>query len=252
MRFDVVTIFPDFFSSPLSAGLLGKAMAAGGVEVVVHDLRNWAPDPHRKVDDETFGGGAGMVMTPGPLVLATRQIDRGGARVVILSPSGRVFDQSLAGELAREEQVILLCGRYEGIDERVPAILGAEEVSIGDFVLTGGETASLAVIESVSRLSERFMGNAESLTEESFSAGSSGLLEYPQYTRPAEFEGHGVPEVLRSGDHEEIRRWRRSQSIRRTFERRPDLLRRADLSDEERNMVETWRRGPSRDRGSMS
>lgn len=241
MRFDVVTIFPEFFNSPLSAGLLGKALAAGGIEVMVHDLREWAPGPHRKVDDETFGGGAGMVMTPGPLVKAIREIDGGEARVVILSASGRLFDQSMAGELSREPQVILVCGRYEGIDDRVGTILGAEEVSVGDFVLTGGETASLAVIESVARLGEKFLGNSASLSEESFSPGSSGLLEYPQYTRPAEFEGEEVPEVLRSGNHEEIRRWRRLQSLRRTLERRPELLARADLSDEERVMIEGWR-----------
>jgi len=241
MRLDVVTIFPDFFDSPLSAGLLGKALSAGGIEVIVHDLRQWAGEPHRKVDDETFGGGAGMVMTPGPLVKAVREIDGGEARVVILSASGRLFDQSMAGELAQERQVILVCGRYEGIDDRVRTILGAEEVSVGDFVLTGGETASLAVIESVARLGEKFLGNADSLSEESFSPGSSGLLEYPQYTRPAEFEGEEVPEVLRSGNHEEIRRWRRTQSLRRTFERRPELLARADLSDGERDMIESWR-----------
>jgi tRNA (guanine37-N1)-methyltransferase len=237
MRIDVVTIFPEFFASPLETGLLGKAIESGALVVQVHDLRSWADNPNHKVDDEAFGGGAGMVMTPGPVVEAVRSINKGGAVVILLTPSGKKLDQLGAARLATGEQLILICGRYEGIDQRVVEILEAEEMSIGDFVLTGGEAAALAIIESVSRLIPGYLGNAESLDEESFSAG---LLEYPQYTRPAAFEGLHVPDVLRSGNHAEIRRWRREQSLRRTWERRPDLLEEADLTDGEREEIRRW------------
>lgn len=238
MRFDVITIFPEAFTGPMSAGLIGKAIEAGVVEVGVHDLRDWAPGPHRKVDDEPFGGGPGMVMTPGPIVAAVEEARRPGGRTVVLSASGDLFTQQQAERFARDPQLVLVCGRYEGIDARVAQVLGAEELSIGDFVLSGGETAALVVIDAVARLAPGVLGNIGSLVEESF---ASGLLEHPHYTRPAEFMGLEVPEVLRSGDHAAVARWRREQSLRRTFERRADLLEKADLSPEERALVERWR-----------
>lgn len=250
MRFDVVTIFPEAYASPLCVSLIGKAIEAGILEVGVHDLRQWGAGPHRKVDDTPFGGGAGMVMTPGPLVAAVEAVRRPGGRVLLLSASGRRFDQAMATELASgltaglaaggdpEGQVVLLCGRYEGMDERVGALVGADAVSIGDFVLAGGDAAALVVIEAVARLVPGVLGNLDSLAQESF---TGGLLEYPQYTRPAEIGGLAVPEVLLSGDHGRIARWRREQGLRRTFEQRPDLLDAADLSSEERARVASWR-----------
>jgi len=231
VRFDLVTIFPEAFDSPLRVSLLGKAIDSGLVEVEVHDLRRWGQGVHRKVDDQPFGGGAGMIMAPGPLVEAIRSVRRPGGRVLLLSAAGRVFDHALAAELAGEQQVVLVCGRYEGVDERVAALVGAETISIGDFVLAGGESAAVVVIEAVARLVPGVLGNLESLAEESF---TGGLLEYPQYTRPAVLEGQRVPEVLLSGDHGRIARWRREQALRRTFELRPELLVPAELSDEER------------------
>jgi tRNA (guanine37-N1)-methyltransferase len=263
VRFDVVTIFPEALRSPLEVGLLGRALESGLVEVRIHDLRDWAPGPHRKVDDEPFGGGAGMVMAPGPIVDAVESLlepdgpdgpgepgerderrERGG-RVLLLTAAGRPLDDRLVRALAGARQVVLVCGRYEGIDDRVGAVLGADEVSIGDFVLLGGEVAAMAVIEAVARHVPGVLGNASSLEEESF---GSSLLEYPQFTRPAEFRGIEVPPVLVSGDHGRVARWRREQALRRTAERRPDLLDRADLTPEERRMVEEWRSsrsGPS-------
>jgi tRNA (guanine37-N1)-methyltransferase len=238
MRFDVVTIFPELFESPLRVSLLGRAIEAGVVEVGIHDLRDWGVGPHRKVDDQPFGGGAGMVMAPGPLVAAVASVRIPEARVILLSAAGRRFDQSLAAELAATGQVVLVCGRYEGIDDRVPGLVGGELVSLGDFVLAGGEAAALVVIEAVARLVPGVLGNAGSLAEESFAEG--GLLEYPQYTRPAEVAGHAVPEVLLSGDHGRVARWRREQSLRRTFDLRPELLAGADLTETERGLVAAW------------
>jgi tRNA (guanine37-N1)-methyltransferase len=238
MRFDVVTIFPEAMRSPLEAGLLGKALESGLVEVAVHDLRDWAPGPHRKVDDEPFGGGAGMVMAPGPIVDAVEAVRGPGAEVVLLTAAGRPLDDPLVRRLAGAAQVVLVCGRYEGIDDRVRTVLGAEEVSIGDFVLLGGEVAAMAVIEAVARHVPGVLGNASSLEEESF---ASGLLEYPQFTRPAAFRGLEVPPVLVSGDHGRVARWRREQALRRTLDRRPDLLEKARLTPEERRLVDEWR-----------
>ena len=242
MRFDVVTIFPEVYESPLRVSLVGKAIAGGLLEVGIHDLRAWGQGPHRKVDDTPFGGGAGMVMTPGPVAAAVEAVRQPAGRVVLLSAAGRRFDQRLAAELAAEEQVVLICGRYEGMDDRVAGLVGAEAVSIGDFVLAGGDVAALVVIEAVARLVPGVLGNLDSLTEESF---TGGLLEYPQYTRPAEIGGLKVPEVLLSGDHEQIAKWRRRQRLRRTFEQRPDLIDAAidasELSGEERDLVAAWR-----------
>jgi tRNA (guanine37-N1)-methyltransferase len=227
---DIVTIFPGFFASPLATGLLGKAGERGLIQVRLQDLRTWASDRHRSVDDAPFGGGAGMVMAPGPWfeALDTLQAE-GPAHVVLLAPDGRRFDQTAAARLAGEPRLVLCCGRYEGIDERVRTRVD-EALSIGDFVLAGGEAAALVVLDAVARLVPGVMGNADSAADESFAAG---LLEYPQYTRPAVYRGLEVPAVLRSGDHGAIARWRRAQAVERTRRRRPDLLDRAAPGEEE-------------------
>jgi tRNA (guanine37-N1)-methyltransferase len=228
---DVVTIFPEFFDSPLHTGLLGRAGERGLVRVRRHDLRAWASDRHRSVDDAPFGGGAGMVMLPGPWFEALDALlAEGPAHIVLLAPDGRRFDHATAARLAREPRLVLCCGRYEGIDERVRSRVD-EVLSIGDFVLAGGETAALVVLDAVARLVPGVMGNAASAADESF---AEGLLEYPQYTRPAVYRGLEVPAVLRSGDHGAIARWRRAQAVERTRRLRPDLLGRADPADRRR------------------
>lgn len=221
MRIDVVTLFPGLFEAPLSAGRLGKAIAGGVVEVGVHDLRQHGLGRHRSVDDAPYGGGAGMVMRPEPLFAAVEALEAPGAHVVLLGPRGRVLDQATCARLSRYGRIVLICGRYEGVDERVAEHLCDEEISIGDYVLSGGELPALVVIEAVTRLVPGVLGNAESLASESHVAGR---LEHPHYTRPAVFRGHPVPEVLLSGDHEAIARWRERESERITRERRPDLL----------------------------
>jgi tRNA (guanine37-N1)-methyltransferase len=226
IRFDVLTIFPRFFDSPLSESLLGKARDKGIVEVFVHDLRSFAPGPHRKVDDEAYGGGPGMVMTA-PVVADAIEGVRAAAgrppgRTVLLTPRGERFDHALATEVAGWEKVLLVCGRYEGIDERVAEEgLYDREISLGDFVLSGGEVAALAVIEASARLQPGFVKEAESVENDSF---FRGLLDYPHYTRPREWRGRSVPEVLLSGHHEQIRKWREEQARELTRRRRPDLL----------------------------
>ncbi len=230
MLVDIVTIFPAYFASPLAAGLLGKAGERGLVQVHLHDLRTWAADRHHSVDDAPFGGGAGMVMLPGPWFEALDALQADGpAHVVLLAPVGRRFDQATATRLAGEPRLVLCCGRYEGVDERVRSRVD-EVLSIGDFVLAGGEAAALVVLDAVARLVPGVMGNAASAADESFAAG---LLEYPQYTRPAVYRGLEVPAVLRSGDHGAIARWRHDQAVERTRRLRPDLLDRAGPSDEE-------------------
>jgi tRNA (guanine37-N1)-methyltransferase len=227
---DIVTIFPGYFASPLATGLLGKAGERGLLQVRLHDLRAWAADRHRSVDDAPFGGGAGMVMLPGPWFEALDALQADGpAHVVLLAPDGHRFDQATAARLAREPRLVLCCGRYEGIDERVRTRVD-EVLSIGDFILAGGEPAALVVLDAVARLVPDVMGNAASAAEESFAAG---LLEYPQYTRPAVYRGLEVPAVLRSGDHGAIARWRHAQALERTRRLRPDLLERADPGDRE-------------------
>ena len=232
MRFDVITIFPELFESPLQVSLVGKAIDGGLLEVEVHNLRNWAPHPHRKVDDAPFGGGAGMVMAPGPVVDAVEEVRRPGGRVIQLSASGEPLTQAMAAELAQQNQLVLVCGRYEGMDDRIQEILGSQEVSIGEYVLAGGELAALVLIEAIARLVPGVLGNEVSLAEESF---TGGLLEYPQYTRPADFRGHKVPDVLLSGNHKLIADWRRQESLRRTQRYRPALLEGLNLSPEELN-----------------
>ena len=223
MRVDVVTIFPEFFSGPLEASLLGKARARGLVEVALHDLRDQTTDPHRTVDDEPYGGGVGMVMKPEPWYASVEAIDGWEkARRILLSPAGRRLDQELVRELSEEPHLILLCGRYEGVDERVAQGLATDEISIGDYVIAGGEAASIVLIDAVARLVPGVVKEPASVEEESF--GPSGLLDYPHYTRPPEFRGMRVPDVLLSGNHAEIESWRHKQALERTKRRRPDLL----------------------------
>jgi tRNA (guanine37-N1)-methyltransferase len=222
MRIDVFTIFPALVEPWLDASLIGKARRAGVLDLRVHDLRSLASDPHRSVDDATFGGGPGMVLAPEP-VFAAVESAAPPRPLYLLSPGGRPFDQRWAGELAAGQGFSLLCGRYEGVDQRIVDHLVDEEMSVGDFVLAGGEVAALAVVEAVGRLVPGVMGNIGSAEEETF---ADGLLEYPHYTRPASFRGWTVPEVLRSGDHARVARWRKAQALARTRARRPDLLER--------------------------
>ncbi|MFP3900885.1 MAG: tRNA (guanosine(37)-N1)-methyltransferase TrmD [Acidimicrobiia bacterium] len=234
MRIDVFTIFPAMVEHFADQSLIGKARAAGTLEVRVHDLRSCATDPHRSVDDAPFGGGAGMVLAPEPLFAAVEHVDP-PRPLLHLGPAGRRFDQAAARELAGLDGFSLLCGRYEGVDERVREHLCDGELSIGDVVLAGGEVAAMVVIEAVGRLVPGVLGNVSSAEDESF---SEGLLEYPHYTRPADFRGWTVPEVLRSGDHGRIARWRRAQALWRTVTRRPDLIEaRGGLSDEDRALL---------------
>ena len=221
MRIDVFTIFPEIFESPLRASLLGRAIEQGIADVDVHDIRDHTTDKHRQVDDESFGGGPGMVMKPEPLFSAVESLGESRGRVILLSPAGRRLDQDLVKELAAEEHLVLICGRYEGVDERVVEGLPAEEVSIGDYVLSGGEVPALALIEAVTRLLPGVVGRTESVERDSF---EEGILDHPHYTRPREFRGMQVPEVLVSGDHAAIERWRRDAAIAKTARNRPDLL----------------------------
>lgn len=226
MRIDVLTIFPEYFSGPLNASLLGKARAAGLVQVTAHDLRDWAVDRHRTVDGLPYGGGAGMVMKPEPFFDAVEGLYgsiEARPRTVMLTPRGRPLQQPLVAEFAGEPALTILCGRYEGVDERVHTGLATDEVSIGDFVLAGGEAAAVVLVEAVTRLVPGVMGNESSATDESF---ASGLLEHPQYTRPPTYRGMAVPEVLRSGDHARVAAWRHEQAVARTAATRPDLYER--------------------------
>jgi len=238
LRIDVVTIFPRMLREPLADGIVGRACAAGLVELRIHDLRDHSDDRHRSVDDAPFGGGPGMVMKAEPFARALEAIrtEAGPAReaVVLLSPRGRRFDQQAARRFASLERLVLLCGRYEAIDERVAESLATEELSLGDFVLTGGETAALAVAEASVRLLPGALGDGASAGDDSFEAG---LLDWPHYTRPAEWRGARVPEVLLSGDHAKIRAWRRRESLRATRERRPELFAAASLTREDQELV---------------
>jgi len=237
MKFDVVTIFPRMIEAGLAEGVVGRGIEKGLVDVRVHDLRVFTSDRHRTVDDVPYGGGPGMVMKVEPFVraLETIRADRGtpGA-VVLLSPQGRRFDQVEAGRLRALDHVVLLCGRYEGIDERVREMVATEELSIGDFVVSGGETPALVVIDAVSRLVPGVVGDQESVEQDSF---AQGILDHPHYTRPAEYAGRRVPDVLLSGHHAEVRRWRMKQALRRTLERRPDLIDEGVLSGEQLDLL---------------
>lgn len=221
MRIDVLTIFPGMFASPLRESLLGKAIETGRVEVRVHDIRDFTDDRHRQVDDEPFGGGPGMVMMAEPVLRAAESLGEGDRRHILLSPAGRPLDQALVKELAAEPWLVLVCGRYEGVDERVVQALPAEELSIGDYVLSGGEIPALVVIEAVTRLVPGVVGREESLAAESF---EQGVLDHPHYTRPQELRGMRVPGALISGDHAGIEEWRRRAAEEKTRRNRPDLL----------------------------
>jgi tRNA (guanine37-N1)-methyltransferase len=222
VRIDVVTIFPGIFESPLRESLLGRAIESGLVDVRVHDLRDATTDKHRQVDDESYGGGPGMVMKPEPVFAAVETLGAGERRTLLLSPAGRRLDQALVRELAAEPWLVLICGRYEGVDERVVEGIPAEEVSIGDYVVAGGEVPALVVLEAVTRLIPGVIGREESHEQDSF--GHDGLLDHPHYTRPAEFRGMQVPQTLLSGNHAEIERWRREAALEKTRRNRPDLL----------------------------
>lgn len=263
MRFDIITIFPGFFDSPLDYGILKRARMAGLVDVSTHDLRNFTHDRHRTVDDRPFGGGEGMVLKPGPIydAVASLGVSPKSERqpeketVILLSAQGRPFTQTIAQELAATERVVIICGRYEGVDERVNEMLCDREISIGDYVLSGGELAAAVIVDAVVRLLPGALGNPDSSRFESFGAedtpeqadttdgpprstyGAGGLLDYPHYTRPAEFRGVAIPDALRGGDHEAIRRWRRRMALEKTMRNRPDLLDRITISDEDREIL---------------
>jgi len=225
MIFHILTIFPDFFAGPLQHGVVAKAAEAGLIRIHIHDLRNWTHDRHRTVDDRPFGGGEGMLLKPGPIFDAVETVwpeRRPAQRVVLLSAQGQRFDQQAARRLTGYQELFLICGRYEGVDERVAEHLADEELSVGDFVLSGGELAAAMVVDCVARLQPGVLGNQDSAIQESF--GESGLLDCPQYTRPADFRGWKVPEVLLNGNHEQIRRWRQEAARAKTARNRPDLL----------------------------
>jgi tRNA (guanine37-N1)-methyltransferase len=268
MRFDILTIFPNFFAGPLDHGILSRAIATGTVEVAMHDLRDFTQDRHRTVDDRPFGGGEGMVLKAQPIFDCVESLagiaaktERDGTRqsVILLSAQGKRFTQVAAHRLATLERVVLICGRYEGVDERVCELLADEELSIGDYVLSGGELAAAVVLDATARLLPGVLGHADSARYESFgladadlaaaaddlkpdgvprsTCGAGGLLDYPHYTRPAEFRGLTIPEVLAGGDHAAIRRWRRQMALEKTWRNRPDLLANAALSDEDREFL---------------
>ncbi len=250
MRIDVLTTFPEMFAPVLGASIIKRAQDAGIVTVAVHDLRRWTTDRHKTTDDAPFGGGAGMVMKPEPFFAAVEELGRSlppappvrrelapaqsSAEIILLTPQGTPFTQPLARDLSARQHLILLCGHYEGVDERVREHLATKEISIGDYVLTGGELPAMVLIDAVTRLLPGALGAEDGACSDSF---AERLLEYPQYTRPAEFRGWKVPEVLLSGNHEQIRKWRRRQMLRRTLERRPDMLEGAGLTEEDRALL---------------
>jgi tRNA (guanine37-N1)-methyltransferase len=272
MRFDILTIFPDFFTSILSHGVMRRALVQGQVSVACHDLRDFTHDRHRTVDDRPFGGGEGMVLKPEPITEALESLSLAPKRerdtrrecVVLLSAQGAKFTQAVARELARTERVVLICGRYEGVDERVNELHCDRELSIGDYVLSGGELGAAVIVDATMRLLPGVLGNEASSAFESFGPaheelhgqfsqeagapplsmhGAGGLLDYPHYTRPAEFRGLAVPDVLAGGNHEQIRRWRRERALEKTLRNRPDLLEKAELSEEDRRFLRQLQQG---------
>jgi tRNA (guanine37-N1)-methyltransferase len=242
MRFDILSIFPEMFPFLIDYGVVGRAVERGKIQINVVNIRDFAEGPHLMTDDRPFGGGDGMVMKPEPIFQSLESIPKvkGKRKVVLLTPQGQLFDQSIAQSLSTLQQIILICGRYEGVDERVRSRYVNMEISIGDYILTGGELPAMIVVEAVSRLIPGILGGERSHIEESF---EDCLLEYPQYTRPRVFKGDEVPSVLLSGDHKKIRLWRRAQSIKRTLEKRPDLLERANLSRIDKSLLEEVKQG---------
>jgi tRNA (guanine37-N1)-methyltransferase len=262
MKFDVITIFPDFFRGPFDFGIIRRAKETGLIEINIRDLRVFTKDKHRTVDDRPFGGGEGMILKPEPIfdcveflrVAPKEQRDRNRETVILLSPSGQRFDQGVAAELAEIDRATIICGRYEGVDERVAEHVADREISIGDFVLSGGELGAALIVDAVTRLIPGALGNQASSKQESFTddvhvveglpnstCGSGGLLDYPHYTRPAEFRGMKVPEPLVNGNHDEIRRWRRKQALAKTLRNRPELLDGVELSKEDRKLIDQLR-----------
>ena len=240
MRIDVVTLFPAMVEPALTTSMLGRARARGLVDIRVVNLRDYATGKHRVTDDYQFGGGGGMVLKPEPIAAAVESVRGERTRVILMDPRGRTFTQAVAAELAREAHLVLVAGRYEGVDERVGEMIADERLSIGDYVLTGGELPALVVTDAVARLLPGVLGGEGAAERESFAAG---LLEPPQYTRPEEFRGAKVPDVLLSGDHARVARWRREQALWLTWKRRPELLAEASLTDEERQLIERFKRG---------
>jgi len=261
MKFEIVTIFPDFFRGPLDYGIVRRAREAKLIEISIHDLRAFTSDRHKTVDDRPFGGGEGMVLKPEPIFACVESLgiaprgQRLKESVILLSPQGCLFTQSMAQQLAAMQRIVLLCGRYEGVDERVAENLADREISIGDYILSGGELGAGIIVDTVTRLLPGALGNEASAQQESFTAaqkqeaagpdstcGSGGLLDYPHYTRPAEFRGMAVPEILAGGNHEQIRKWRRRKALEKTLRNRPDLLDAQELSEEDRKLIAELKR----------
>lgn len=244
MRFDILSIFPDMFAALTSFGIVGQAVRRDKIEINMVNIRDFSDEPHFMTDDRPYGGGEGMVMKPEPVFRALQSIPKaaGERKVILLTPQGQLFDQSLARSLGMLAQIILVCGRYEGVDERIRSQYVDMEVSIGDYILTGGEIPAMVIVDAVSRLVPGVLGGERSALEESF---EDSLLEYAQYTRPPVFQGESVPPILLSGDHEKIRLWRRTQSLQKTLERRPDLLKRASLNEKDRSILEGLKQRPS-------
>lgn len=236
IRFDVLSIFPDMFSSPLNYSLLKKAQDKDLIKIFIHNIRDWAEDKHKVTDDAPYGSGCGMVMKVGPVdkALAAVKKTEMNPLVILMTPQGEIFNQRIAAELATKRQIVIICGRYEGVDERIRRHLADREISIGDYILTGGELSALILIDAVSRFIPGVLGNMRSVEGDSF---SNGLLEYPQYTRPVDYKGWKVPDVLISGNHAQIENWRREESLRKTYRRRPDLLRKARLSAADKEIL---------------
>ena len=233
IRFDVLSIFPEMFQSPLNYSLLKKAQDRGLIQFFFHNIRDWAQDKHKMTDDAPYGSGCGMVMKVEPVEKALHAVRKQemDPLVVLMTPQGETLNQKIAAELAEKKQIIIICGRYEGVDERIRRHLTDQEISIGDYILTGGELSAMVLMDAVSRLIPGVLGNEQSVEAESF---SQGLLEYPQYTRPAQYKGWTVPDVLLSGNHAEIEKWRKMESLRKTYKKRPDLLEKTQLSDDDR------------------
>jgi tRNA (guanine37-N1)-methyltransferase len=261
VHFDILTLFPAMFDGPFGESIIRRAVEAGRLSIAVHNIRDYAPGKHHMTDDTPYGGGGGMVMKPEPIFYAVEAIlgddapsrwageGRAPVPVILLSPQGRLFTHSVARDLAREQRLVLICGRYEGVDERVRAYLCTDEISIGDYVLSGGELAAMVIVDAVNRLLPGVLGDPSAPFEDSH---ADGLLEHPHYTRPAEFRGHGVPPVLLSGHHAEIVRWRRQASLRRTYYRRPDLLARARLSEADKAFLRRLEEEKANGSGELS